>query len=207
MTKDPERLEKRPDGLAMLAVLVFCLRSGGRPDWRVVPDGPGLGGRPASSRDCPCTTIASGRLSLGNRRFAAAVALAAWMVRRFAPYASGSGIPHVEAVILKQLPQAPVWLIPVKFIGGVLAIGSGLALGREGPSVQRGRRGSLTRDSLSSRFIRSPGSACCRGGSRSRDGFQSRRSPEPSSSWKSWYAGSIRGSRSPPSVRRPRDRR
>ena len=28
---------------------------------------------------------------------AAAVALAAWLVRRFSPYASGSGIPHVEA--------------------------------------------------------------------------------------------------------------
>src|SRR6516162_1421518 len=29
----------------------------------------------------------------------AATALAAWMVRRHAPYAAGSGIPHVEAVL------------------------------------------------------------------------------------------------------------
>jgi chloride channel protein, CIC family len=69
---------------------------------------------------------------------AAATAIAAWLVRRFSPYASGSGIPHVEAVLKGELPSAPFRLIPVKFAGGVLAIGSGLALGREGPSVQMG---------------------------------------------------------------------
>jgi H+/Cl- antiporter ClcA len=47
-------------------------------------------------------------------------------------------IPHVEAVLNEQIPQAPFHLICVKFFGGVLAIGSGLALGREGPSVQMG---------------------------------------------------------------------
>ncbi|TKW73361.1 MAG: hypothetical protein DI543_26940, partial [Bradyrhizobium icense] len=52
--------------------------------------------------------------------------------------ASGSGIPHVEAVVRSELPPAPFILIPVKFIGGLTAIGAGLALGREGPSVQMG---------------------------------------------------------------------
>jgi CIC family chloride channel protein len=69
---------------------------------------------------------------------AAATALAAWLVRWYSPHASGSGIPHVEAVLRGELPQAPFRLIPVKFFGGLLAIGAGLALGREGPSVQMG---------------------------------------------------------------------
>jgi chloride channel protein, CIC family len=69
---------------------------------------------------------------------AAAVAVAAWLVRRYSPYASGSGIPQVEAVLKGELPQAPYRLIWIKFCGGLLAIGSGLALGREGPSVQMG---------------------------------------------------------------------
>jgi len=68
----------------------------------------------------------------------AAAALAAWLVRHFAPHATGSGIPHVEAVLRQEVPPAPFILLPVKFVGGLLAIGSGLALGREGPSVQMG---------------------------------------------------------------------
>ena len=67
---------------------------------------------------------------------AAGTGLAAWLVRRYSPHASGSGIPHVEAVLNEDLPQAPFRIIPVKFVAGVLAIGSGLALGREGPTVQ-----------------------------------------------------------------------
>src|SRR4029077_1994845 len=68
----------------------------------------------------------------------AAASVAALLVWPYSPQASGSGIPHVEAVLSGELPQAPYRLIPVKFVGGVLAIGSGLALGREGPSVQMG---------------------------------------------------------------------
>jgi chloride channel protein, CIC family len=69
---------------------------------------------------------------------AAASAVAAGLVRRYSPQAHGSGIPHVEAVLRGRSPPAPFVLIPVKFLGGVLAIGAGLALGREGPSVQMG---------------------------------------------------------------------
>lgn len=69
---------------------------------------------------------------------ALAVGFSAWLVQRFSPFANGSGIPHVEAVIAEEMPPAPPSLLVVKFIGGVTAIGAGLALGREGPSVQMG---------------------------------------------------------------------
>jgi CIC family chloride channel protein len=67
-----------------------------------------------------------------------AAAVAAWLVARFAPLASGSGIPHVVAVLRGEMGRAPATVIPVKFAGGLLAIGGGLALGREGPTVQMG---------------------------------------------------------------------
>jgi chloride channel protein, CIC family len=66
---------------------------------------------------------------------AGASALAAWLVRRFSPIASGSGIPCVEAVLKGELQEAPLRVFIVKFFGGLLAMGSGLALGREGPSI------------------------------------------------------------------------
>lgn len=64
--------------------------------------------------------------------------LGVWLVRRFAPHASGSGIPHLKAILLRE--AEPEWkrLLWVKFIGGVSAIGGGMALGREGPTVQMG---------------------------------------------------------------------
>lgn len=67
-----------------------------------------------------------------------AVALAIWLVRRFEPAAAGSGIPQLKAT-LSHLRPMPGWrLVGVKFLGGLSAIGAGLALGREGPTVQMG---------------------------------------------------------------------
>ena len=63
---------------------------------------------------------------------AAMTVVAAWLVRRYSPHASGSGIPHVEAVLDEKLPPASFRLVPVKFVGGLLAMGSGLALGARG---------------------------------------------------------------------------
>jgi chloride channel protein, CIC family len=69
---------------------------------------------------------------------AGGAALACYLTQRFAPQSAGSGIPRVEAVLRNHLDPAPAWILPVKFVGGALAIGSGLALGREGPTVQMG---------------------------------------------------------------------
>jgi chloride channel protein, CIC family len=65
-------------------------------------------------------------------------ALVGWMTTRFAPEAAGSGIPHLKGVLLQLRTLHWRKLIPVKFVGGVLGIGAGLSLGREGPTVQMG---------------------------------------------------------------------
>lgn len=69
---------------------------------------------------------------------AVAGALGLWIVRRFAPEAAGSGIPHLKAVLLGETKMRWKRLLPVKFIAGVISIGGGLTLGREGPTVQMG---------------------------------------------------------------------
>jgi len=61
-----------------------------------------------------------------------------WLVRRFAPEASGSGIPHIKSVILGEEELRWWRVLPVKFLGGLASIGGGLALGREGPTIQIG---------------------------------------------------------------------
>ncbi len=57
---------------------------------------------------------------------------------RFAPEAAGSGIPHLEAVLHRFRNIKWKRLLLVKFFGGIIALGSGMALGREGPTVQMG---------------------------------------------------------------------
>lgn len=65
-------------------------------------------------------------------------AFAGWLTQRFAPNASGSGIPHIKGVLMHARNMSWQRLLPVKFIGGLFSIGSGFSLGREGPTVQMG---------------------------------------------------------------------
>lgn len=57
---------------------------------------------------------------------------------KYEPMISGSGIPQVKGVLLRKLEMRWWKVLLGKFIGGVLVIGAGLSMGREGPSVQLG---------------------------------------------------------------------
>jgi CIC family chloride channel protein len=58
------------------------------------------------------------------------------LLTRFAPDAAGSGIPQLKLAFWKDFGFVPWRVAWVKFIAGVLAVGGGASLGREGPSVQ-----------------------------------------------------------------------
>lgn len=66
------------------------------------------------------------------------IAMVLWaMVKKF-PLISGSGIPQVKGELKGQIKASWWKVLLAKFGGGILAIGGGLSLGREGPSIQLG---------------------------------------------------------------------
>lgn len=81
------------------------------------------------------TSFKSGLIFCGV--FLALALFAGYCVSR-EPDIGGSGIPQVAGQISGQLHQKWYRVLFFKFFGGLATIGSGLTLGREGPSVQIG---------------------------------------------------------------------
>ncbi|MDR1893725.1 MAG: ClC family H(+)/Cl(-) exchange transporter [Spirochaetales bacterium] len=56
----------------------------------------------------------------------------------FRPMIKGSGIPQIKGVLLRKLQLRWPSELPLKLITGIIGLGAGLSLGREGPSIQIG---------------------------------------------------------------------
>ena len=67
------------------------------------------------------------------------VAMLLYLMVKKSPMLVGSGIPQVEGYMCNRFPILhPIWEAIQKVFGGIVAVGMGLSLGREGPSVQVG---------------------------------------------------------------------
>jgi chloride channel protein, CIC family len=62
--------------------------------------------------------------------------LVGWLLHSFCRAAAGSGIPQLKLAFWKDFGWVPGRVVWVKFIAGIISIGGGASLGREGPSVQ-----------------------------------------------------------------------
>jgi CIC family chloride channel protein len=61
--------------------------------------------------------------------------LVGWLLNSFCREAAGSGIPQLKLAFWKEFGTVPWRVAWVKFVAGILSIGGGSSLGREGPSV------------------------------------------------------------------------
>uniref|UniRef100_A0A182XML0 Chloride channel protein n=1 Tax=Anopheles quadriannulatus TaxID=34691 RepID=A0A182XML0_ANOQN len=63
--------------------------------------------------------------------------LAASLVRMFAPYACGSGIPEIKTILSGFIIRSYLgkWTLIIKSVGIMLSVSAGLSLGKEGPMV------------------------------------------------------------------------
>ena len=64
--------------------------------------------------------------------------LSIYIVKKYAPEASGSGVQEVEGVLSDKRILRWQRILPVKFIAGVFSLASGVITGREGPTIHMG---------------------------------------------------------------------
>jgi CIC family chloride channel protein len=64
--------------------------------------------------------------------------ISGWLIAKVCPEAAGSGIPQLKTAFWKDFGYVPWRVAATKLVGGVISIGGGVSLGREGPSVQLG---------------------------------------------------------------------
>ena len=68
----------------------------------------------------------------------AATLFAGYLLFRFFPDARGSGVPQTKAAMFARRGLIPLRTVIGKFVASSVTLASGIALGREGPSVQMG---------------------------------------------------------------------